>query len=205
MWLCHHDAPMMTSSKRNISALFALCEGNPPVDSPHKGLWRRTCCQYTEKYSHYIDVIMTTMASQITSLMVVYSTVYSDADQRIHQSSASQAFVWGIHRDRWIPRTKGLLRGKCHHLMTPSCNFLSIHLYASDRCKQSSANSFLLRIDSLLPSICDTVQLVPIRFWRVGQGQVGRTLGTTLGDGRCLWDSEARVRNWAPTREAISS
>ena len=38
---------------------------------------------------------MTTMASQITSLTVVYSTVYSDADQRKHQSSASLAFVWG--------------------------------------------------------------------------------------------------------------
>ena len=61
---------------------------------------------------HYIDVIMATMASQITSLTVVYSTVYSDADQRKHQSSASLAFVWGIHRDRWIPRTKGQLRGK---------------------------------------------------------------------------------------------
>ena len=71
---------------------------------------------------HYADVIMTTMASQITSLTVVYSTVYSDADQRKHQSSASLAFVWGIHRDRWIPRTKGQLRGKCFHLMTSSCN-----------------------------------------------------------------------------------
>ena len=60
------------------------------------------------------------MASQITSLTVVYSTVYSDADQRKHQSSASLAFVWGIHRDRWIPRTKGQLRGKCFHLMTSS-------------------------------------------------------------------------------------
>ena len=70
---------------------------------------------------HYIDVIMTTMASQITSLTVVYSTVYSDADQRKHQSSASLVFVWGIHRDRWIPRTKGQLRGKCFHLMTSSC------------------------------------------------------------------------------------
>ena len=60
---------------------------------------------------HYSDVIMTTMASQITSLMVVYSTVYSDADQRKHQSSALLAFVWGSHRDRWIPRTKGQLRG----------------------------------------------------------------------------------------------
>ena len=42
---------------------------------------------------HYIDVIMTTMASQITSLTVVYSTIYSEADQRRHQSSASLAFV----------------------------------------------------------------------------------------------------------------
>ena len=34
---------------------------------------------------HYDDVIMTTIASQITSLTVVYSTVYSDADQSKHQ------------------------------------------------------------------------------------------------------------------------
>ena len=47
---------------------------------------------------HYDDVIMTVMASQITSLTIVYSTVYSDADQRKHQSSASLAFVGGIHR-----------------------------------------------------------------------------------------------------------
>ena len=48
--------------------------------------------------THYDDVIMTTIASQITSLTVVYSIVYSDADQIKHQSSASLAFVWGIHR-----------------------------------------------------------------------------------------------------------
>ena len=69
---------------------------------------------------HYIEVIMTTMASQIISLTVIYSTVYSDADQRKHQSSASLAFVCGIHRDRWILRTKGQLRGKCFYLMTLS-------------------------------------------------------------------------------------
>ena len=57
--------------------------------------------------SHYSDVIMTTVASQITSLTVVYSIVYSGAEQRKHQSSASLAFVRGIHRNRWIPRTKG--------------------------------------------------------------------------------------------------
>ena len=47
---------------------------------------------------HYGDVIMGAIASQITSLTIVYSTVYSDADQRKHQSSVSLAFVWGIHR-----------------------------------------------------------------------------------------------------------
>ena len=47
---------------------------------------------------HYSDVRMGAIASQITSLTIVYSTVYSDADQRKHQSSASLAFVWGIHR-----------------------------------------------------------------------------------------------------------
>ena len=48
--------------------------------------------------NHYNDVIMGVIASQITSLTIVYSTVYSDADQRKHQRSAALAFVWGIHR-----------------------------------------------------------------------------------------------------------
>ena len=47
---------------------------------------------------HNDDVIMSVIASQITSLAIVYSTVYSDADQRKHQNSASLAFVRGIHR-----------------------------------------------------------------------------------------------------------
>ena len=50
------------------------------------------------------DVIMGAIASQITSLTIVYSTIYSDADQRKHESSASLAFVRGIP---WIPRTNG--------------------------------------------------------------------------------------------------
>ena len=49
-------------------------------------------------YIHYVDVIMTAMASQISSLTIVYSTVYWGADQRKFQSSASLAFVQGIHR-----------------------------------------------------------------------------------------------------------
>ena len=53
-----------------------------------------TYCQL----KHYDDAIMGEIASQITSLDIVYSTVYSGADQSKHQSSASLAFVWGIHR-----------------------------------------------------------------------------------------------------------
>ena len=41
---------------------------------------------------------MDTIVSQITSLTIVYSAVYSDADQRKHQSSAPLAFVRGLHR-----------------------------------------------------------------------------------------------------------
>ena len=55
-----------------------------------------TLCVY--KNFHYDDIIMRVMASQIISLMIVYSTVYSGADQRKHQSSTSLAFVRGIHR-----------------------------------------------------------------------------------------------------------
>ena len=63
------------------------------------------------KYAnHYTDVIMTTMAPQTTNLAAVYSSVPSDADQRKHQSSASLAFVWEIHRGRWNPRTKAATR-----------------------------------------------------------------------------------------------
>ena len=47
---------------------------------------------------HYNDVIMGAIASQITSLTIVYSTFYSGADQRKHQSSASLVFVCGIQR-----------------------------------------------------------------------------------------------------------
>ena len=52
----------------------------------------------SSNWRHYGNVIMDAMASQITSLTIVYSTVYSGADQRKHQSSASLAFVRGIHR-----------------------------------------------------------------------------------------------------------
>ena len=57
-----------------------------------------TATPFVGSISHYNDVIMGAIASQITSLTSVYLTIYSGADQRKHQSSASLAFVRGIHR-----------------------------------------------------------------------------------------------------------
>ena len=52
----------------------------------------------TSFVDHYSGFIMSAMASQITSLTIVYSTVCSGADHKKHQSSASLASVRGIHR-----------------------------------------------------------------------------------------------------------
>ena len=115
----------------NIPALVQIMAWRRPGDKPlsealvvrlltHICVARPHCCSENRFVLsiHYDDVIMTTLASQITSLTVVYSIAYSGVDQRKHQSSASLAFVRGIHRDRWIPRTKGQQCGKCFHLMT---------------------------------------------------------------------------------------
>ena len=48
--------------------------------------------------NRYNNVLMSAMASQITSLTSVYTTVYSGVDQRKHKNSESLAFVRGIHR-----------------------------------------------------------------------------------------------------------
>ena len=72
----------------------------------HFSIIRRLTFSWTEKevsmaaiYSiHYDDAIMGAIASQITSLASVYSAVWLGADHRKHQSSASLAFVRGIHR-----------------------------------------------------------------------------------------------------------
>ena len=60
---------------------------------------------------HYNGFIMGAMASQITSLTIVYSTFYSDAYQRKHQSSASLAFVrviqlWPVNSPHKWPVTR---------------------------------------------------------------------------------------------------
>ena len=65
-----------------------------------------------EQFYHNNGVIMSAMASQITSLTIVYSIVYSGTDQRKHCGE--------LIGNRWISRTNGQWRGTCFHLMTSS-------------------------------------------------------------------------------------
>ena len=78
---------------------------------------------------------MGTMASRITSLTIIYSTICSGADHRKHQSFVSLAFVWGI---QWWPVNsphKWPLTWKCFHLMT-----------SSSACQSSVLTTSLLKI-----------------------------------------------------------
>ena len=81
-------------SLHHLSYMF-LWYWNSMGSYSHLSWKTRTCLCY-----HYNDVIMSMMTSQITSLMIVYSTIYSGTDQRKHQSALSLAFVQGIHR--WL-------------------------------------------------------------------------------------------------------
>ena len=65
------------------------------------------------------------MASQITGYSIVHLTICSGAIQRKDQSSASLAFVWGIHWSLVDPPHKGPVTRKTYHLMTLSCYSVS--------------------------------------------------------------------------------
>ena len=100
------------------------------------------CCNTTLTKAcwiyHYNDVIMSAMSSQITGVSIIFSIVCSivglGADQRKHQSSASLAFVQGIHRWPVISPHKRPVRKVCH-LMTSSwyVKFTSCLAFSNNR------------------------------------------------------------------------
>ena len=67
------------------------------------------------RISHYIDVIMGVMASQITSVTIVYPAVNSGENQRKHQSPASLDFVRGIHRSQMASNAENVSIWWRHH------------------------------------------------------------------------------------------
>ena len=105
-----------------------------PSAAPSRSvLWKHVVCCYAVHASllwvkkwrkNHCDVIMCAIASQITNLTIVYSTVYSGANQRKHQSSASVASVRENYR--WLMNSphKWLVTRKCFHWMTSLWNFV---------------------------------------------------------------------------------
>ena len=99
------------SSLRWFHAYFHCCKQCYEMD---------LCSQFV--FWTYHDLVISfsiTVTSQITSLTIVYSTIYSGANQRKHQSSASLAFVASVNSPHKWPVTR-----KWFHLMTSSCIIL---------------------------------------------------------------------------------
>ena len=90
MFFMNHST--ISNNSHTIHIFFLACEFSCQSFRQHP------CKRSLPIYLHYDDVIMSEIASQITSLTIVYSTVHLGADQSKHQSSASLAFVWEIHR-----------------------------------------------------------------------------------------------------------
>ena len=104
---CRNPIALTWVNKNWILHIFNFIECFPDVVMVHNFFFEMLIpvmkvpfMSWHTELTHYDDVIMDAIASLITSLTIVYSTVSSDADQRKHQSSASLAFVWGIHR--WL-------------------------------------------------------------------------------------------------------
>ena len=82
------------------------------------------------------DVIMGTMASQITGISIVCWYVCSGADQRKLQGSASPAFLRGIHRGPVVSPHKGPVTGKIFPfddvIISPNRRLISARLLLID-------------------------------------------------------------------------
>ena len=95
--VCHRCLPGSSTGCMNI------LKSHQDTLSPSYVINAQPCCQEAfplcqrQAYGkvHYSDVIMGAIASQITSFTIADSTVYSDADQRKYQSSASLTFSEG--------------------------------------------------------------------------------------------------------------
>ena len=130
--------------------------------------------RHRDAWMRYSDVIISAMASQITRLTIVFSNVYSGADQRKHQSSAPLAFVWGIHR--WpvnFPHKRPVARKMfpfddvmtSKHLLTTALTTLST----------SWSVGFTPRERTTVPSSVHGMRLLPSRSYRLKQSRSSET------------------------------
>ena len=115
---------------------------------------------------------MSAMVSQITSLTIVYSTVYSRRRSKKHQSSASLAFVKGIHR--WpvnSPHKGPVTRNFIFHLMTSSCYRNNVLNLEVSFCPGTQfAQRWACLMDTRLPKVSYRTRdidlaLIPSSWW----------------------------------------
>ena len=116
---CLFKSVYRLASKENSRARIT---GRGKSNTPGERNVTRKALPRHAKLFHYSDVIMGAMASQITSLTIVYSTVYSGPDQNI-KAPHHWPLCGEFTGDWWISRTKGQWRGNCFYVMTSSCHF----------------------------------------------------------------------------------
>ena len=119
-------------------------------------------CSTNYKPIHYNYVTMSATASKITSLTIVYSTVYSSADQRKPLSSASLAFVRGIRR--WPVNTPH--KGPVTRKMFPFDDVIMHLLIQSQRSDTFFSTSFMGQQDKMTILLHGT-------YWRQRRNQSG--------------------------------
>ena len=108
---------------------------------------------------------MGAIASQITSLAIVFSTVYLDTDQRKHQSSASLAFVRGIHRRPVNSPHKWPVTRK----MFPFDDVIMLYLHLNLTTLEGSSTEFGYIITTMVKPAAHTFGFCPPRMYLVSQ------------------------------------
>ena len=152
------EKPLMVSLLTHICVIrtqwvyvvgdVGLCESKFPTHALFHPAWIPYCSP-SNWGVHYIDVLMTTMASQINSPTIcLFNRLF-----RRRSKKTSKLRVNGLcvrnSPDRWIPRTKGQLRGKCFHLMTSSC-IDKCHIICFGRGREALTGYLYLRCEALL-------------------------------------------------------
>ena len=149
-----------------------------PVDTLMVSAWApHEDIQVNDAHTHHTDVTISTMASQVTSLTIVYSTVYSGADQRKLQSSASLAFVRGIHR--WPVNSPH--KGPVTRKMFSCDDVIIIWNEANDTLFPSGADQSILLISRWPPTMPPNKMLLrKMTLWKISRFS---SLASILFDG----------------------
>ena len=132
-WVNNRGAGVLRRHRAHYDVTAMLSDIDTGSKPGGRGNWHNTYTQSLilcsrigatpfSSHIHYGDVIMGAIASHITSL---YSTVYSDADERKHQSSASLAFVRGTGEfpAQMASNAEDVSIWWRHHLWPSYCSF----------------------------------------------------------------------------------